>query len=151
MNSRAVLRGGAYFFGAVVLLAIGATAGIYADQASPDVVPSLAHHQVGRVNTTELAEAIRLIQADYVDGNVDMTKLSHGTVRGLGASRGDPYSTYYDPEQFKRLQQAYQGRYSGVGIYLTFGAGYPTITGTVPGSPAAGGGPESGGPIRRRP
>ena len=147
MNSRAVLRGGAYFVGALVLLVVGATAGIYADQAYPDMVPYIAHHQVGRVNTTELAEAIRLIQADYVDGNVDMTKLSHGTVSGLVASLGDPYSTYYDPDQFKRLQQAYEGRYSGIGIYLNFGTGYPTITGIVPGSPAAGAGLQSGDQI----
>ncbi len=137
MSLRAVLRGGAYFLVAAVVFTAGAAAGIYADQAYPDVVPYLAHHQVGRVDTSELSEAIRLIEAQYVDTNIDTTKLSHGTVSGLIASLGDPYSTYYDPDQYKRLQDSYAGRYSGVGIYLTFGTGYPTITGTVPGSPAA--------------
>ncbi len=89
------------------------------------------------VDTTELQQAIRLIQADYVDSNVDSTKLSHGTVQGLIASLGDPYSTYYDPEQYKHLQDVYTGRYSGIGIYLSFSVAYPLITGTVPGSPAA--------------
>src|SRR5437762_3497505 len=43
----------------------------------------------------------------------------------------------YVPEQYKRLQESYQGRYTGIGIYLSFSTTYPTITGTVPGSPAA--------------
>src|SRR3982074_197802 len=88
--------------------------GVYTDQAFPDVVPYFAHHSSGRVDTTELQQAIRVIQADYVDGNVDTKKLSHGTVQGLISSLGDPFSAYYDPDQYKKLQQSYQGRYSGI-------------------------------------
>ena len=143
MTFRAVLRGGAYLIVAVV--AFGA--GVYADQAYPDVVPYIAHHQNGRVDTSELDQAIRVVQAEYVDSNVDMTKLSHGTVGGLISSLGDPFSAYYDPEQYKRLQESYQGRYSGIGIYLSFGSSYPTITGTVPGSPAAAAGLQAGDQI----
>lgn len=133
MILRAVLRGGAY----LLVLIVGFTAGVYVDQAYPDWVPYVAHHQAGRVDTTELQQAIQLIEADYVDQNVDPTKLSHGTVSGLIASLGDPFSAYYSPDQYKRLQDQYQGRYSGIGIYVSFGSGYPSITGTVPGSPAA--------------
>ena len=90
-----------------------------------------------------------MIQAEYVDGNVDTTKLSHGTVSGLVASLGDPFSAYYDPDQYKKLQEAYQGRYSGIGIYLTFSIRRTrSITGTVPGSPAADAGLQSGRPDR---
>jgi carboxyl-terminal processing protease len=143
MILRAVLKGGAY----LLVLAVGFTAGVYVDQAYPDWVPYVARHQVAGVDTSELEEAIRLIQADYVDGNVDPTKLSHGTVSGLISSLGDPFSAYYDPDQYKKLQDSYQGRYSGIGIYLNFGSGYPTITGTVPGSPAAKAGLQSGDQI----
>src|SRR5579859_7774143 len=143
MILRAVLRGGAY----VVVALVAFTAGVYADQAYPDWIPYIAHHQVGRVDTSELNQAVRLIQAEYVDSNVDMTKLSHGTVSGLISSLGDPFSAYYDPAQYKRLQESYQGRYSGIGIYLTFTTTYPTITGTVPGSPAAGAGLQAGDQI----
>jgi carboxyl-terminal processing protease len=143
MNLRAVLRGGAY----VVVALVAFAAGVYADQAYPDWIPYVAHHQVGRVDTSELDQAVRLIQAQYVDSNVDMTKLSHGTVSGLISSLGDPFSAYYDPDQYKRLQESYQGRYSGIGIYLTFSTAYPTITGTVPGSPAAAAGLQAGDQI----
>jgi carboxyl-terminal processing protease len=143
MTLRAVLRGGAF----LVVGLVGFGAGVYADQALPDWIPYIAHHSTGRVDTTELQDAIRVIQAEYVDGNLDSTKMSQGTITGLVASLGDPYSAYYNPEQYKKLQEAYEGRYSGIGIYVTFGTGYPLITGTVPGSPAANAGLQSGDQI----
>ena len=140
MTVRAALRGGAF----LLVGLIGFAVGVYADQAFPDWIPYIAHHETSRVNTTELQDAIRVIQAEYVDGNLDSTKLSRGTVSGLVASLGDPYSVYYDPDQYKRLQDAYEGRYSGIGVYITFGTGYPVITGTIRGSPAANAGLQSG-------
>ncbi len=137
------------FWGVAVLAVglLGVGVGAYTDQAFPDVVPYFAHHSTGRVDTTALQQAIRLIEADYVDGNIDPKKLSHGTVQGLIASLGDPFSAYYDPDQYKRLQDVYSGHYSGIGIYLTFSTAYPTITGTVPGSPAAAAGLQPGDQI----
>ena len=133
MNRRAALRGGAVLGLLIVVFA----AGVYTDQAYPEYLPYFGHRSANSVDLTELQQAIRLVQADYVDANVDTKKLSHGTVQGLISALGDPFSTYLDPEQYKRLQQSYQGRYSGIGIYLSFTASYPVITGTVPGSPAA--------------
>ena len=144
---RDVLWGVAVLIVGVIGLGFGFGLGVYTDQAFPDALPYVAHHSAGKVDTTELQQAIRVIQADYVDGNVDPQKLSHGTVQGLIASLNDPFSAYYDPEQYKRLQQVYTGKYSGIGIYLTFSSAYPVITGTVPGSPAASAGLQSGDQI----
>jgi carboxyl-terminal processing protease len=133
MNPRAALRGGAVGLIAVVAF----VAGIYADQTVPDWVPYFGR-SAGRIDVAAVQEAARLIQAQYVDSKFDATKVSHSSVQGLVNGLGDPFSTYYDPAAYKRLQQSYQGHYSGIGIYLSFSAtGYPTITGTVPGSPAA--------------
>src|SRR5713101_7301835 len=132
MNRRAALRAGA------VVAVLVVRAGVFVDQAFPEYVPYFGHRSVGSVDLTELQQAIRLVQADYVDaGEVDSAKLSHSTVQGLIAGLGDPFSAYFDPAAYKRLQQSYQGNYSGIGIYLSFTTGYPVITGTVPGSPAA--------------
>ncbi|TAN32609.1 S41 family peptidase [bacterium] len=143
MNRRAALRGGAI----LIVLAVGFIAGIYTDQAYPDYLPYFGHRSVAQVDLTPLQQAVRLIQADYVDGKVDPGKLTQGSVRGLVAALGDPFSAYYDPAQYKRLQDSYQGRYSGIGIYLSFTADHPLITGTVPGSPAAAAGLQKGDEI----
>ncbi len=144
MNRRAALRGGAV----LAILIVTFVAGIYVDQAFPDYVPYFGHRSVGNVDLTELQQAIRLVQADYVDaGKVDSTKLSNSTVQGLISGLGDPFTAYFDPAAYKRLQQSYQGNYSGIGIYLSFTTGYPVITGTVPGSPAAAAGIQAGDQI----
>lgn len=143
MNFRGALRGGA----AALILVVGFTAGVYVDQAYPDYVPFLAHRNVGKIDLSETQQAARLIQADYVDTNVDTTKLSHGSVQGMVQALGDPFSAYFSPEDYKRLQESYQGRYTGIGVYLTFGTGYPVITGTLPGSPAAAAGLKAGDQI----
>ena len=136
--------------GAIALiLVVGFIAGVYVDQRFPDYVPYFAHTSTGRVDLTQVQEAARLIQTDYVDTNVDRKKLAQGTVQGLVNSLGDPYTSYFDPDQYKRLQQSYQGKYTGIGIYLSFSTGYPVITGTVPGSPAAAAGLRSGDQITK--
>lgn len=143
MNRRASSWGGAV----LIVLIVGFLAGVYTDQAFPDWMPYVAHRSVGGVDLTELQQAIRVVQADYVDGKIDTKKLSHGTVQGLIAGLGDPFSSYYDPEQYKKLKQRYAGSYSGIGIYLTFTKDYPVITGTVAGSPAAKAGLQAGDQI----
>lgn len=145
MKLRAARWGGAF----LVVALIGFASGLYVDQVFPATpyLPDFAHRSVGRVDLTELQQAIQVIQANYVDGNLDATKLSHGTVQGLVASLGDPFSAYYDPSQYQHLQDTLQGQYSGVGIYLSFSTGYPVIDSTVPASPAAKAGLQSGDQI----
>jgi carboxyl-terminal processing protease len=145
MNRRAALRGGAV----LLILVAGFVAGIYVDQAYPDYVPYLQHGTSGRIDLSEVEQAARLIQADYVDSNVDTSKLSHGSVQGLVNALGDPFTAYFDPAQYKRLQQTYQGKYSGIGIYISFSTSYPVVTGTIPGSPAAAAGLQAGDQITK--
>jgi carboxyl-terminal processing protease len=70
-------------------------------------------------------------------------------VQGLVNGLGDPFTLYFTPEQYKRLQESYQGRYTGIGVYLSFTTGYPVVTGTVPGSPAAAAGLRKGDQITK--
>jgi carboxyl-terminal processing protease len=154
MNQRASLKGGAVLaliigmLPSLLFLVVGFVAGAYVDQRFPESVPFIGHAASGRVDLTSVQQAARLIQADYVDTNVDPKKLSQSSVQGMVSSLGDPYTIYFDPAQYKKLLQSYQGRYTGIGIYVSFNTnGYPTITGTVPGSPAAASGLKAGDQI----
>jgi len=142
-RSAALLRGGAV----ALILVVGFVAGLYVDQAFPEYVPYFGHRSTSRVDLRAVEEAARLIQADYVDTSIDTKKLSQGSVQGLVNGLGDPYTIYFDPDQYKKLQQSYQSRITGIGIYLSFGAGYPVISATVPGSPAAAAGLQRGDQI----
>src|SRR5437899_871622 len=145
MNPSVALRGGAV----ALLLVAGFVAADWVDKADPEYVPYSGHRSASRIDLSELQQAARVIQADYVDSNVDTKKLAQGSVQGLINSLGDPYSLYFDPDEYKRLQESYQGRYTGIGVYLSFSTGYPLITGTVPGSPAAMAGWKSGDQIQK--
>jgi carboxyl-terminal processing protease len=134
MNLSVALRGGAV----ALILVVGFVAGVYVDQAYPEFVPYFGQRSVSKVDLSEVQQAARLIQADYVDTSVNTTKLSQGSVQGMVSSLGDPYSAYFNPDQYRRLLDSYKGQYTGIGIYLSFSStAYPIITGTVPGSPAA--------------
>ena len=151
MNQSASRKGGAVLaliIGSVpslLFLVVGFVGGVYIDQRFPEYLPFLVHTSTGRVDLSNAQQAARLIQADYVDGNVDPKKLQQGSVQGMVSSLGDPYTIYFDPTQYKKLQQTYNGKYTGIGIYVSFNTdGYPTVTGTVPGSPAAAAGLRAG-------
>src|SRR5579872_2513019 len=143
MNRRAAFSAGAM----LALLVVGFAAGAYADQQFPDWIPYVGHHSSGRIDLSEVEQAARLISADYVDPNVNTTKLSQSSVQGLISGLNDPFTAYFTPDQYKKLQASYQGNYSGIGIYLTFTTGYPVITGTIAGSPAAAAGLQAGDQI----
>ncbi len=143
MNLRVALRGGAV----ALILVAGFCAGVYVDQAFPDYVPYIGHRSVGNIDLTEAQQAARLIQANYVDTNFDAKKASQGSVQGMIQSLGDPFTSYFSPDQYKKLQQSYQGRYTGIGVYLSFSSAYPLVTGTIPGSPAAAAGLKAGDQI----
>src|SRR5215469_10722697 len=103
MKPSVALRGGAF----ALVLVVGFVAGLWVDQAYPDWVPYIGHRSAQRIDLTEVQEAARLIQADYVDSNVNTTKLSQASVQGLVSGLGDPYTIYFDPTQYKRLLDSY--------------------------------------------
>src|SRR5205814_10222590 len=114
MNRSVALRGGAVlsmllgFVPGLLFLVIGFVGGVYVDQRFPEYVPFIGHRSESNVDLSQVQEAVRLILADYVDGNLDSTKLSHGTVQGLVNSLCDPFMVYFDPEPFTRVQECYQ-------------------------------------------
>jgi carboxyl-terminal processing protease len=117
----------------------GAAGGIFADQTYPDYVPTLAAGRPpGNLDQATVNQTLRLIQAHYYGSRLDYSALTRGSVRGIVQALGDPYTTYYDPQQFKSEQDSYAGRHSGViGIYVMYVNGYPVVSGLLPGSPAA--------------
>jgi carboxyl-terminal processing protease len=121
------------------LIALAFVGGIWVDQTFPEEIPVLGPGASQRqsLDRGSMDEALRVIQAHYYDRNLDYTKLSRGTIRGLVQSLGDPYTEYLDPDQVRSQQDFYAGRHAGmIGIYVNYRNGYPVITGILPNSPA---------------
>jgi carboxyl-terminal processing protease len=134
----------------VVLLAglgLGGAAGLYADQAFPDQVPLLAHPAArsDRLDQATLQRALTVVNQDYYGGrNLNYDNLSHGTVRGLVEGLNDRFSYYLDPQEYQRQLSTYNGRYSGIGIDVSFTGDYPVVSTVFPGTPAEAAGIKAG-------
>lgn len=61
---------------------------------------------------------------NYIDSkspeakNISQEARVHGAIKGLVGSLGDPYSTFFDPEESKTFQEEIEGTFGGVGIEL---------------------------------
>ena len=119
-------------------LALGALAGVYADQAYPDHLPLIGNRKSSdRLDQATFARALRVIQNDYYNPKPSYSDLSHGTVRGLVEGLGDRFSYYLDPTEYQRQLNSYSGQYVGIGVEVNSNADYPVIDTVFAGSPAA--------------
>lgn len=83
-------------------------------------------------------QAWHLVDEHYVDrAAVKPKNMTEGAISGMLASLGDiGHTGYVNKRDFERLQQDLKGQLEGIGAYMSIRNTRPTITGTVPGSPA---------------
>jgi carboxyl-terminal processing protease len=94
----------------------------------------------------------RLIENDYVDRDLDETKMARGAAQYLLQELGDPATRFYDPEEWKAYTGMFEGQYSGIGADLAIrpekspqGIIYPVrVVSVADGGPAAKAGLRSG-------
>jgi carboxyl-terminal processing protease len=67
----------------------------------------------------EIGAVNELISTDFYK-KVDSDKLITAAIDGMVASLEDPYSTYYDEEEWIEFIKDQQGEYTGIGVQVTF-------------------------------
>ncbi len=67
---------------------------------------------------------------------VDRAELERAAVEGMLKSLGDRWSSYYDPSEYASFEDALQGRYSGVGLWVRAGRTGVVVSSVQKGSPA---------------
>lgn len=81
-------------------------------------------------------EAWQKIQATYIDRPVSETKMLYGSIAGLVASLGDPYSMYFEPVEAKKFSDDLKGKFEGIGAEIGMRDKIITIIAPLPGTPA---------------
>ena len=83
-------------------------------------------------------EAWQVIINDYVDSDeIDLERLSQGAIDGMIKALDDPYSAYFDAEQYELSQYSLQGSFGGVGIEVTVDEeGRLVVVAPIVGTPA---------------
>jgi len=81
-------------------------------------------------------QVLTLVKNQYVEKNVDNTKLVYGSIKGLLESLGDPYTRFMEPKAYKEMRIRLRGSYSGIGIYIGMKDTQLTVIAPIPGTPA---------------
>lgn len=65
-----------------------------------------------------LWDALDLMNSKYVDRPLDQQKLMYGAVSGMVSAAGDPYTTFFTPEDAKKFTEQLQGSFGGIGAEI---------------------------------
>jgi carboxyl-terminal processing protease len=80
----------------------------------------------------------KLLQEKYVDANsLDAHTLFYGAINGMLEATGDPYTTFFSPEEQKSFQEELSGTFEGIGAEMGMRDGLLTIVAPLEGMPAA--------------
>lgn len=78
-----------------------------------------------------------ILKEKYVDqGNLDAKKLFYGSIKGMLAATGDPYTTFFDPEEQKSFNEDMSGQFEGIGAEMGIRDGILTIIAPLDESPS---------------
>lgn len=62
-------------------------------------------------------DAYYKLQKNFVDPTkLDTQKIIYGAISGMAKSLGDPYTSFFDPQEAKRFEQDLSGSFEGIGI-----------------------------------
>lgn len=81
-------------------------------------------------------ETYDLLNSKFVDRPLDQQKLLHGAIAGLVAAAGDPYTTFFDPEQAQEFASELQGSFDGIGAEIGLKDNHMVIISPLDDSPA---------------
>lgn len=81
-----------------------------------------------------LGRMMKFIQENYVH-DITEEELVEGALKGM-FSQLDPYSKYYNEEEYNELKENVSGDFGGLGIIITEKDGYITVISPIEGTPA---------------
>lgn len=77
------------------------------------------------------------LEEKYVDSDtLDTQKMIYGAIDGMLRASGDPYTTFFDPEENKEFDEDISGEFEGIGAELEMRDDLVTIVAPLKGSPA---------------
>lgn len=136
----------------VVLMASSFVAGLSWSNQSDGRGKQIAYSPEANNVSTESAFDFNLywevwdkLKSDYVDKNkVKDDELFYGSLRGLVASVGDPYTVFMDPKEAKEFTDDLSGTFEGIGAEVGMRDDIITIIAPLAGMPAEKAGLRSG-------
>jgi len=127
----------------ILLLIIGLALGYFAGQYKPsEPIKRLINGNQGvtykDVNFDLFWQVWDKLNQKYVDkSSLDAEKLLYGAIGGMVNSAGDPYTTYFEPQENNKFQEEISGSFGGVGIEIGKKDNILTVVAPLKDTPAA--------------
>jgi carboxyl-terminal processing protease len=84
-----------------------------------------------------VSEAWEYVFDHFVDREgLDPDEVSEGAIRGMIEALDDPWSLYFDAEEYQLIQSGLAGKFGGIGAHVTLSDGQITISEPIEGGPA---------------
>jgi len=85
------------------------------------------------------------LQKNFVDpAKFDNQKIIYGAISGMAKSLGDPYTSFFNPEEAKRFEQDLSGSFEGIGVEIGLKNNQLTIIAPLKNTPGERAGLKSG-------
>ncbi|HUX81000.1 MAG TPA: S41 family peptidase [Candidatus Paceibacterota bacterium] len=153
----AVTRGVAFALVAVVAFGLGLSVGANGSSASvvshiPFLSDGLDATPDSSVDLSDFWKAWNALDANYVITHASSTLPSvkdriYGAISGLASSYGDPYTTFFPPEEAKAFAENISGSFAGVGMEIDVKNHILTVITPLKGTPAESAGIRAGDQI----
>ena len=89
-----------------------------------------------RVTTMSDAERLKFLIMNTYTGSVTSEALDEGAKRGMIAALGDPYSVYFDENEYNMFLEEMDASYTGIGVEIQMRDGKLYVVSPIEGSPA---------------
>lgn len=92
--------------------------------------------QPGIADYNLLWDTITKLKASHIDQPKDDQKILYGAVKGAVDSVGDPYTTFFTPEELKSFETDLSGSFEGIGAEIGKQNGVIVVVAPIDGTPA---------------
>jgi len=140
---RRVLNGFLVVLFGVIMFASGLVyGGINLSRLSTtEILDAVVGRAAGNVNdkTVDFDTYWKVWQAigqEFAGGDFTERQVFYGSVAGMVAGLGDPYSVFLDPDASNAFDQEIEGKFEGIGAEIGFKDEHLVIVSPLPGSPA---------------
>jgi carboxyl-terminal processing protease len=90
-------------------------------------------------------DAYGKLQQNFINPEkIDNQKVIYGAIEGMTKSLGDPYTSFFTPEEAKRFQQEISGSFDGIGVEIGIKKNQLTVVSPIKGTPGQKAGLQSG-------
>ena len=128
--------------GIILLLAVyflGVTQGYYSKITANNFAAvfrqELQHQQLGQTDFSLFWDVADKLRTKYF-GDIDIQEMLYGSIKGLVAAIGDPYTIFADPTENSQFFDSLNGSYEGIGLELDVVDGALIVVSPLKDSPA---------------